>query len=177
MRSANLIVIVLFTLAASSHLNAQVQSVAEVFRGQQPCFTSRIGHRDAKWYRHELGIFSICIPETMVRRRSAHCGEKCYIFENEYLFFDTDLTGSAWRPTFQKRYPSYTTATKPIDGKQSVLWYFEDFGEYRYVAGVNFIFDRGQVGMGAYLFSRTTDPRPIAEKMFGSIKFIKADPN
>lgn len=169
MRSANLIVAAIFALAATGYSNAQGTN------GQMPlCFTSKIGHRNVKFFRHELGLFSICIPETMTRRRTARCGDNCYIFENSDMFFDTDLTGSAWRPTFQKRYASFTTLSKPIDGKQSTVWYFEDFGEYKHVAGANVIFERGQIGMGVYLFSRSTDPRPIAEKMFGSIRFLKA---
>lgn len=87
------------------------------------------------------------------------------------MYFDMDTTVSAWRPTFQKRYASYTHINKPIDGKQSTVWYFEDFGEYKYVSGANIIFGRGQIGMGVYLFSKTTDPKPIADRMFNSIKF------
>ena len=169
-RSATLIV-AFFALMASVYSDAQEP------QGPQLCFSSKVGHRNAKWYRHQLGIFSICIPETLTRRRTARCGEKCYIFENGEMYFDTDMSGSAWRPTFQKRYPSFTNVSKPIDGKQSTIWFFEDYGEYKFVAGVNVIFDRGQIGMGAYLFSRSADPKPIAEKMFGSIKFTRADAN
>lgn len=176
-RSARTILIALFALAANGSLSAQAADTSGRPVENPPCFSSRIGRREAKWYRHTLGIFSICIPETMVRRRTTRCGDNCYIFENADMFFDTDTTVSAWRPTFQKRYPSFSILSKAIDGKQSSVWYFEDYGEYRYVSGANVIFERGQIGMGVYLFSKSTDPRPIAEKMFGSIKFIKTDPN
>jgi hypothetical protein len=93
------------------------------------------------------------------------------------MYFDADLTVSAYRPTFEKRYASYTGASKPLDGKQSSIWFFEDTGKYKYVAGANVIMERGQIGMGVYLFSKTSDPRPIAERMFNSIKFTKTDSN
>ena len=168
-RSANSIVAAILALAASVYSHAQ--DAISAVPAQPLCFSSKIGHRDAKWYRHELGVFSICIPETLTRRRTARCGDNCFIFESPDMYFDTDMTGSAWRPTFQKRYASYTHVDKPIDGKQSTVWYFEDFGEYKYVAGANIVFERGQIGMGVYLFSKTTDPKPIADRMFNSIRF------
>ena len=166
-RSANLVVAALIALAASGYSNAQEAAEPPL------CFASKIGHRSIKFFRYELGTFSICIPETLTRRRTSRCGDGCYIFENSEMYFDTDVTTSAWRPTFQKRYPSYTFAIKPIDGKQSTIWYFEDFGDYKYVSGANIIFERGQIGMGVYLFSRSSDPKPIADRMFNSIRFIK----
>ena len=169
MRSAKLIVGALIALTACGYTSAQDTA------GPPLCFSSKIGHRSIKFQRHELGIFSICIPETLTRRRTARCGETCYIFENADMYFDTDMTGSAWRPTFQKRYPSYTQVDKPIDGKQSTVWYFEDFGDYKYVSGASIIFERGHVGMGVYLFSRSTDSRPIADRMFNSIRFNKPE--
>ena len=170
-RSANSIVAAIFALAACGYSLAQDAVTVEGVSAPRPCFRSRIGRRDAKWYRYDLGVFSICIPETMTRRRTARCGDKCFIFESADMYFDTDPTSSAWRPTFQKRYASYTHVDKPIDGKQSTVWFFQDFGEYKYVAGANIIFDRGQVGMGVYLFSKSTDPKPIANRMFTSIRF------
>lgn len=174
-RSFQVIVIGLFAYAAISSSTAQESGNGEKFDELPSCFTSKIANRETKWFRHDLRIFSICLPETMVRRKTERCGERCFIFENEDLFFDADITGSAWRPTFEKRYASFSGANKPIDGKQSSVWYFEDTGKYKYVAGVNVIFERGQIGMGVYLFSKTSDPRPLAEKMFSSIKFVKPD--
>jgi hypothetical protein len=176
-RSKQTILAVLFALAACGGVRPQVADTGPHPTDTKPCFSSRIGRRDVRWFRHDLGRFSICIPETLNRRRTARCGDNCFIFENAEMYFDTDTSTSAWRPTFQKRYPSYTIAEKSIDGKQSTVWYFEDFGEYRYVSGANVILERGRIGMGVYLFSRAPDPRPIAEKMFGSIKFTKADSN
>ena len=108
----------------------------------------------------------------MVRRKTGRCGEKCYIFETDELYFDLDPTYTAWRPTFEKKYPSFSVVNKPIDGKPSNIWNFEDTGKYKYVAGVNIILERGQIGLGVYLFSKSLDPKPVADRMFNSIKFI-----
>lgn len=141
-----------------------------------PCFISRIGERGTRWFRYELAVISICIPETMARRKTERCRENCYIFETDELYFDLDPTYSAWRPTFEKRYPTFSVVNKPIDGKPSNIWYFEDTGKYKYVAGVNVILERGQIGLGVYLFSKTLDPKPIADRMFNSIRFLQPDP-
>jgi len=137
------------------------------------CFSTTIRNSETKWFRRQLGIISICIPESMVRKRSKGCTDTCYIFENDDLFFDIDFSVSAWRPTLEKRYPSFSAASKLIDGRQASVWSFNDTGKYKYAAGVNFILGRGQIGMGAYLFSKTSDPKPIADRMFNSIKFVK----
>lgn len=173
-RSANLIVALLSALAASWYLNAQESLIVEGTGSQPPCSSSRTESRDTKWNRHELGFISICLPDTLERRRTGRCGARCFIFESEDMYFDADLSVSAWRPTFEKSYASFTGVSKPIDGKQSTVWFFEDTGKYKYVSGVNIILERGQIGMGVYLFSKTFDPKPIADRMFNSIKFVKA---
>lgn len=112
-----------------------------------------------------------------MRRKTDRCGEKCYIFETDELYFDLDPTTAAWRPTFEKKYSSFSLVNRTIDGKPSNLWNFEDTGKYKYVAGVNVILERGQIGLGVYLFSRSTDLKAIADRMFNSIKFIASTSN
>ncbi|MFL6468011.1 MAG: hypothetical protein ACJ72Z_08645 [Pyrinomonadaceae bacterium] len=179
-RAANAIVAATIVLGSAGLLCAQpTQDRASIktVTDQTDCFSSKISGRETKWYRHEIGFISVCIPETMVRRRTERCADKCFIFENEDLFFDVDLSVSAWRPTFQKRFASYSGVSRTIDGKPSTVWIFEDTGKFKYAAGVNIILERGQVGMGVYLFSKTADPKPIADRMFNSIRFIKTEPN
>jgi hypothetical protein len=168
-RSAQVIVLVFSALAAGTSLCAQTQPVNANIAA--PCFSSTIDGREAKWNRYEFAFVSICLPELLVRRQTDRCGANCYIFENAEMYFDADLTVSAWRPTFEKKYPSYSATSRLIDGKNSTVWYFQDTGKYKYVAGVNIILERGQIGMGVYLFSKTADPRPISERMFNSIRF------
>jgi hypothetical protein len=160
-----------FVLVAACTIYPQVNDRGEPTDESAPCFSTRINNQNTKWYRQELGRFSICIPENLVRRRTDRCGEKCYIFENEEMYFDADTTVSAWRPTFEKRYPSFSAAARPIDGKTATIWYFEDSGKYKFVAGANIVFERGQIGMGVYLFAKSSDPKSIADRMFNSIKF------
>jgi hypothetical protein len=172
-RSATGIVLVLSAFAAGTSLYAQADPPTAAGADLPPCFSSLIDGREAKWFRHEFGAISICLPEVLIRRKTDRCGSGCYIHESGELFFDADLTASAWRPTFEKKYPSYSATSRLIDGKSSTVWYFEDTGKYKYVAGVNVIFERGTIGMGVYLFSKTSDPKPIAERMFNSIRFTK----
>ena len=170
-----MIVTVLFALSAATSICAQGGGKEGVAADLSPCFASRIGDRELRWFRHELAIISICIPETLVRRRTQRCGDKCYIFETDEFYFDLDPTTAAWRPTFEKKYPSFSVVNKSIDGKPSNIWNFEDTGKYKYVAGVNVILERGQIGLGVYLFSKSSDPKPIADRMFNSIKFVTSD--
>jgi hypothetical protein len=45
------------------------------------------------------------------------------------------------------------------------------------VYGVNIVLERGQIGMGVYLFARSADPKPLADRIFRSIQFAKTDTN
>jgi hypothetical protein len=159
---------IIFLVAAEPPLYAQ-EGVEEIPR----CPTSQTSGSGTKSYRHELRILSICIPETLVRRKTKSCGDDCFIFENDDLYFDADLSVSAFRPTVEKKYPSYSAVNKLIDGRTATIWYFEDKGNYKYVSGVNIVLERGRIGMGIYLFSKTADAKPIADRMFNSIKFGK----
>ena len=165
-----------FVLAANCLLLAQESIAVDKTDDQTPCFISKISGSETKWYRHELGILSICIPETMVRKQKKCLDNGCVNFENDVLFFSADLNTAAWRPTFEKKYPSYSEKQKVIDAKPSTIWFFEDTGKYKYVAGINIVLERGRIGMGAYLFSKSPDSKPIADRMFNSIQFIKSDP-
>jgi hypothetical protein len=91
--------------ACAWQANAQISEPAGA--AAQPCPMPKKGVGESKWNRHELGMISVCLPETLLRRRTDRCGEKCYIFENEEMYFDADLTQSAWRPTFEKKYPTF----------------------------------------------------------------------
>ena len=173
-RSARTIAVLLFAFLANTSLYAQ-ESTPDGSEAVLPaCSVSRVGDREIKWFRHELALISICLPETLMKRKTERCRENCYIYESEELYFDLDPTYTAWRPSIEKRYPTFSVANKSIDGRPSNIWFFEDTGKYKYVSGVNVILERGQIGLGVYLFSKGPDPKPIAERMFSSIRFTTA---
>ena len=71
-RSAAGIVLVLSALAAATLTSAQAPAPA-----LPPCPASVIDGREAKWFRHEFGILSICLPDLLVRKKTERCGENC----------------------------------------------------------------------------------------------------
>jgi len=107
-RSAHAITATVLLLLVNLPSHAQDSNIEPKNDDAALCFRTTIRNSETKWFRRELGIISICIPESMVRKRSKGCTDTCYIFENDDLFFDIDFSVSAWRPTLEKRYPSFS---------------------------------------------------------------------
>jgi len=125
------------------------------------------------WQKIETKCFSIYAPKELKQKKvkcidSAFCDD----FVSENLVLGVDINVDAGYATFEKEYPSYSEKYIWIDGAFAWIWSYEDKGEYKYNSGVIYRFrEDSNYRIGVYLYSKDTNIKEMAEKIFRSIKF------
>lgn len=125
------------------------------------------------WQIVDLKVLKFCLP-TDFERKSVRCYDGgCYRFESKDLLLKVDLDAAAWRPTFEKSYPTYIEKFTQVGSVSAWFWHFEDVGTYKYISGANFrVNDRTRYDAGMYVFSKNSAANDIAEKIFRSVSII-----
>lgn len=132
------------------------------------------------WQRVELTSLSLCVPRDLPKKEPKCRHSECYTFENDYIRFGIDIDFDAYRPTFEKKYPSYKTESIWLDEANGVWawkWSFEEAetkSKYRYHSGVlvNFEYKRNYL-VGMSCLSNDATSLDIADKIIRSAKFKK----
>lgn len=133
-----------------------------------------------KWQRVELRSLSVCVPKDLPKKEPKCRHSECYTFENDDIRFGIDIDFDAYRPTFEKKYPSYKTESIWLDETNGVWawkWSFEEAetkSKYKYHSGalVNFEY-RSNYLVGMSVLSNDVKSLEIADKIIRSVKFKK----
>lgn len=131
-----------------------------------------------EWKKIELKQLSFCAPKELMQKEVRCIDSGCYEFENNEFNLGIDITVDAFRPTYERKFPSYSEENIWLDENDGVsawMWSYErDTGKQKYHAGALFKFrQRPNYLVNMTFRSNDTNVKDIASKIIKSVKFTK----
>lgn len=121
----------------------------------------------------DLGFLKLSIPSRLVDQKAKGIEGGYWKFIGDGMVLSVDRNVDAWRPTFERDYPSYKEDVILIDGVRSRLWSFSDEAKSHFVYGANYATEKNhRVGLGIYLQSDSKNLEELATKVFLSVRFV-----
>ena len=141
-----------------------IESVSGEKRGR------KVDYNDLK--EVDLGFIKISIPSALQKQEKKCIEGGCWKFADDEIVVSVDWNIDAWRPTFQRQYPSYAEELILVDNVRARFWSFQDKSRFKFISGANYATEKDhRIGLGIYLSSVDVDTRELAKKVFSTVKF------
>lgn len=118
----------------------------------------------------DLGPLRLSIPAELKEVPQTCLDGGCWKYANGQTVLEIDNSDYAYRPTFERKYPSYTEEVVIVDDIKAKFWSFEDHG--RFISGAMYGTGKDSKGrLGIYFQSGASDTRALAKQIFASVRF------